>query len=140
MRIPPNHGLHMMRRRHQNHRSRDLPHRYHQILHVFKKTSSQKRKISCSLWKKTWRMIHISERTKNITNILKYSSKQSLSCNNTLFFNYACIHQSQSIWSLKFMSKHIFQAYTSVFLSPWCAHGSIGSILILESDFIFQVE
>jgi len=40
-----NHGLHLMKRRQQNQRSGDLPHGYHQILHVFKRKISKKKKM-----------------------------------------------------------------------------------------------
>jgi len=34
--------------------------------------------------------------------------------------------------------QNTFQAYTPVYLSSWCALGSIGSILALENDFVFS--
>jgi hypothetical protein len=40
-----NHGLHLMKRRDQNQRSREFPHGYHQIFHVFKRKISKKRKM-----------------------------------------------------------------------------------------------
>ena len=40
-----NHGLRLMKRRHLNQRSREIPRGYHQIFHVFKRKISKKRKM-----------------------------------------------------------------------------------------------
>jgi len=43
------HGLHLMKKRHQNQRSREFPHGYHQIFHLFKRKISKKRRM-----RKSW--------------------------------------------------------------------------------------
>jgi len=45
MRRPHNHGLHLMKSRHQKERLRKLPHGYHQILNAFKRTIRKERNI-----------------------------------------------------------------------------------------------
>lgn len=45
------HGLHLIKRRQQNQRLRELPHGYHQILHVFKRKIRKKGKMRRS-WQK----------------------------------------------------------------------------------------
>ena len=138
MRRPKNHVLHLIKRRHQNMRLRKSSHVHRQILYVFKRIINTKKKIWISWKKKTSKMIQISKWTRGIKTILKYGSRQSVICNHTLFFNNSWSHLNQNIWSLKFryMSKHIFQAYTLIYLSSWCALGFIGSIPTL--DFVFS--
>ena len=139
LRRSKNHGLHLMKSRHHNQILIKFPHVYHHILQVFKRIISKKRKIWISWYKKMWRMIPMSKQTKCIKAILKYGSRQSLSCSKTLFFNNTWYNLSQrnSSLILRYMSKHVFQVYTWFYLSSWCAHGSIGSIPILERGFVF---